>query len=550
MSEPDTREVGEVPSGVSLEQSPAQLQSTPVSRSGIYIWAILTWCMAISFAILVMVMWTVEISDNGGPVYKRSHTVPHNMGVWVKNSWKDWTATTDIYKTPGPAIVATMSTGAGSTAILDLVMRSMLCHGNLPASIGTGPLKGGLNGVVKGTDYYGDMSFWFASDLCQCVQRQHTKFYANVSKSATTADLVLQLGGQFTSGIVTTGLAKIPEGQDLMRACLFGTRATQMTRVDDTHALTVSPYMLIVHVNIVAGVVACLYLMAASWTGTEEARNNASFWGIVSLGFGDKVVCVVLAAVNLALGVAATVISAPPDSIGAKSIWPILQGIMFITTSVCVGVISMGEKSLSFGNNGSSKIKQNMIVHQENIRVWQRMVFWMQFLCTAPAILLLHDAMAQQRDEVYLTHRLIFLFGIIALAAGSDMVAMFYENMSGISQHKTTAQTEDMLRSCMWYTWTIWTIASTILVYSSGTVFMDATTANNGFDIILVNIAFVIYFVGMPLVSIPGMASMNTKHMKWANSPDVTALAMRLVVDVLARMLLTLAGIFWLYRAE
>lgn len=175
--------------------------ATPGSRTYIYIWALSTWVMYIVFSILLINVFTTDIVDyTGGPTYRRSDFFPKNMGVWYKERWSDWSTLKTTYTTPGASVVSTMAAGTGSTTILDAVMKLLMCHGDVSTGTLPGPLQGGVSTVTTGSDTILSPSFQFASEMCQCVYQQHKDVYANMSKTAITAELVDKLGNEFVNG--------------------------------------------------------------------------------------------------------------------------------------------------------------------------------------------------------------------------------------------------------------------------------------------------------------------------------------------------------------
>lgn len=177
------------------------MHASPMSRGFVNVWAVLTWIITIGFAILLIIAFNQDITDpDNGVVYKRADTFPKNMGVWNKERWSDWNTLVSLYKPTATSTINTMSTGNGSTVILDSVMKNLMCHGDVPNSALPGPLQGGINGYTSGSDTILTSTFQFASEMCQCVYQQHKDVYANISKTATTAELVAQLGDEFTIG--------------------------------------------------------------------------------------------------------------------------------------------------------------------------------------------------------------------------------------------------------------------------------------------------------------------------------------------------------------
>lgn len=92
--------------------------------------------------------------------------------------------------------------------------------------------------------------------------------------------------------------------------------------------------------------------------------------------------------------------------------------------------------------------------------------------------------------------------------------------------------------------------AAGMLIYSSGTVvtFPYGVLDSIQGGPLFITVAFIIYIGGMPLVCIPGLAKANAQRLKWSNNSDSVALAMRLVVDLVVRFLITISALFWLTK--
>jgi hypothetical protein len=61
----------------------------------------------------------------------------------------------------------------------------------------------------------------------------------------------------------------------------------------------------------------------------------------------------------------------------------------------------------------------------------------------------------------------------------------------------------------------------------------------------IIPVVFALYVIGMPLVSVPGLAHSRTVK-DYGDQADTVALSLRLVVDIVARGLLSLTMYFWL----
>jgi hypothetical protein len=118
------------------------MHASPMSRGFVNVWAVLTWIITIGFAILVIIAFTQDVTDpDNGVVYRRADTFPRNMGVWNKERWSDWSTLVSLYKPTATSTISTMSTGNGSSVILDSVMKNLMCHGDVPNSALPGPLQ-------------------------------------------------------------------------------------------------------------------------------------------------------------------------------------------------------------------------------------------------------------------------------------------------------------------------------------------------------------------------------------------------------------------------
>ena len=110
--------------------------------------------------------------------------------------------------------------------------------------------------------------------------------------------------------------------------------------------------------------------------------------------------------------------------------------------------------------------------------------------------------------------------------------------------HILEAQILMTTRRC-WYSWVA---AVSMMVYTSQPLALPWSVV----DLVpgattLVPVAFAVYLFGMPLVCMPGLARSNVRKEDWRNgSSDVAALGLRLVVDLVARTILTITVYFWL----
>lgn len=327
----------------------------------------------------------------------------------------------------------------------------------------------------------------------------------------------------------------VPKGQDLLRKCFFPTRPSYKIMVDKQSFLDVSPYMLIMNINAIAGMVAAMYLISAP--GYQTNHGN-SLKAIISNITGRWAVGLVLGAMNLALGITCLVFSNP--STGSLWFWLSMDIVIFLIMAFLI-VFTMADFT-----EGSKYHKYRTVLHT-NIRVIQRVGFWVQYFCVAPAIVLLYDVMTHQRATSYITSRFLFTVGLVFMGAATDMLTLFNEQLALSEFSKTSL---DNLRASMWWSWCAWTAAAATFAYSSGTVvtlpFGVTDTMQGG--TLFVELAFMVYIIGIPLVSIPGIAEMHQSSMKWARDTSAAALGLRLAVDLLARFLLTVSAIFWLTK--
>ncbi len=125
------------------EGTPAPVFSSSESRAWVYVWAYLTWGITIAFSILLLIAFTSDVSDYpGGPTYKRADLFPKSIGAWTKERWSDWDTLKKLYTNPTTAVPGDMASGAGSTKILDTVMKNLMCHGDVATGTIPGPLPG------------------------------------------------------------------------------------------------------------------------------------------------------------------------------------------------------------------------------------------------------------------------------------------------------------------------------------------------------------------------------------------------------------------------
>lgn len=511
----------DVPEG-SLNESNAKLNSTPLSRVWVFTWAFLTWLFTFAFVVLLIVAFTTNVSD-GARTYTRSDTFTRTLGCIYKTPWSDWSVVRDKYTTLIPTTPDI--TQAGSDAILDSVMKAMRCHGNLPTQ-GTGPLTGGISGAVAGTDSVSTESFEFSSKACHCVHHLHTEVYYPSYANATTRDQVVTLGDNFfSSGLGTPA-------KSIVNQCVFTSRVGHEVVVDDTCFLSVSPYMVVLYANTVAGIFAALYLLHP--INRDESYVYRFVSSKISAGF--------FVALNVALGITGLFFSSASTTTFVV--------VLLVEGLALLGVVAM-IMTLVNQEGLVGKTIGSMINLQDNFVVVQRISFWFQYIITLPGIVLLYDTTQQHRDYDYLLGRALASMGIGFLAAGSDILALFnskvVQRLGSADRKDIALETEDNLRSATWWGWYSWVAAVSMLVFTSPPISLSWTIVSlvPGAHT-LIPIGFVFYVMVMPLVCMPNLARDNSKAMSWVDNEDSTALGLRLVVDLVARASITMAVYFWL----
>ena len=343
--------------GSPLKESEAALNATPLSRVWVFTWALLTWIFTFAFFVLLATAFTFNISD-GARTYTRSDTFTRSLGCIYKTPWSDWASVRDKYTTLIPTTpVISLS---GSNDILDSVMRAMRCHGNLPTQA-TGPLAGGVQGVVSGTDTVSTMSFDFSSKACHCAHKLHTEVYYPSYANATTREQVVALGNTFFSD----GVGSPP--RSIVKECVFTSRVGHEVEVDDSCFLSVSPYMVVLYTNTVAGIFAALYLLHPA------GNNNKEGWMYRVLS--NKISAGVFIVINLALGITGMVISRPSDSTVG-----VLSTVMALAL---LGVVSMIYIMVNQEGVADTTIVARVNL-KDNFVVIQRISFWFQYIITLP----------------------------------------------------------------------------------------------------------------------------------------------------------------------
>lgn len=341
--------------GNTVADTSAPLKSISLARVWIYSWTFLTWLFTFAFFVLLVVVFRTSVQDNAaGRSYTRSNTIVRGLGCLNKNQWSNWTALKDAYTTNVPATPTINQ--AGSNAIRDAAMRAMRCHGNMQDQP-MGALSGGLTASSTQLDALVSTSFDFASPACACVHALHAAVYYPAYLNATTRDSVVALGEEFYS----TGA-----GRTIVRECLFSSRSASEVEVVDWCFLSVSPYMVVLYTNTVAGIFGALYLM------TPDFKGEAMLYKVLS----SPIAVVSFVAINIVLGITGVVVSG--SSISA---------IVFVSLAEVVPlfyVVSMVWFLRSQDANVDAKSTGQKSSIRENFRVVQRMSFWAQYIITLP----------------------------------------------------------------------------------------------------------------------------------------------------------------------
>ena len=220
---------------------------------------------------------------------------------------------------------------------------------------------------------------------------------------------------------------------------------------------------------------------------------------------------------------------------------------------------SAGGKIAAMTSKAREKLHTMYTASADNIAVVQRMAFWLQYALTLPGLVMLHDQVQQQRDGVLLQYRVLYSIGIVLLAAAHDCLHMFSDKVNGMLQQQPSTgsssnsnadklRTDDNLRSSLQWTWGVWFAAAVMMMWPPQAVSMpvhltDLMPGSHS----LVPAALAVYVIAVPIVCMPQHGS--TRHMSSfgdGGSKDKTALSMLLVVDLVARVLVTLTVYFWL----
>ena len=265
-----------------------------------------------------------------------------------------------------------------------------------------------------------------------------------------------------------------------------------------------------------------VYLMTIP--GAKKSTGmGRKIWDWVSTFLGNWVVVCILTVANAVLG--GLCIFWHNDSSTSK--WLMLVCVLGTTIPplVMAATFSASKKPAP---EGAKAVSYHTTL--KSMRKNQRLLFWVQYVFTVPFMVLLYEVTTQQRESSYLISRVFFSLGIAFTAAGTDVVVILNE----------TSRSADSY-SCAWWSWGVWTIAGAALVLSGGTV----SSVVQGIDTSMLYAAIILYVVVMPLLCTPGLA--DAHHKKWVYCTDARALGARLAVDLAARLLVTLSGIYWLH---
>ena len=387
--------------GKNLGDSKAVLSAMPYTRVWTCLHAVFTWTCTIVFFSVLVNAYTVDIKENIWmppgtlPVnnttaipqftYKRSLTFPQNLGVLKKSSWSGVDDLFGLYEKPAASILSSSTPGANLTftnaesiAIRDRAMRLLRCHGNVSTSSGSAdtPLVGGITGATLTDVVVSGFGFDFSAPICKCVFDLHTEFYARAYTSGNVTNaLVSRLGKQFLSGAggaTDATLFNISDGTNLLQDCIFASRNAQIVVADSKHWLAVSPYMVVMYINGIASIASCFYVICSRKT------YDPWMYGLI------------------------LVVSVTFVVFGFTGIWysSLHWGTLGLATVGHVAVLLPVVMLVVFLMRSGVLDPIGQMNRMENIVIQHRLVFWIQYFLTLPAIVLLCDAMQQQKAEV------------------------------------------------------------------------------------------------------------------------------------------------------
>ena len=275
-------------------------EPNPLSRRWIYVWTFLTWLITFSFAIYTLVVFTAQLPSDPEWLHTRSDRVVKTLQCLRKQPWTGVYGVNDIYLKP--SVNATFDV-AGSTLVLDDVMRKMRCHGNKETAVVT-PLTGGISNA-NAVSMMMNQFFEFSSPMCLCVYEKHKFVYEPLYLTKTSHAELVELGALYTSGTIAAGTvpgmpadAKV---KNLARECympLQQNKPAEILSLLDPCVLAVSPFAVAAYCNTIASMFATLYLMHYH----EDA--TATPMGIVHI-----LAKVLFVALNLGIGIAVLVVS-------------------------------------------------------------------------------------------------------------------------------------------------------------------------------------------------------------------------------------------------
>lgn len=480
------------------QESPERSHTNAKSTSWMILWAALTWILNILFFILLVYVFTTG----------KKETIVQGFGCMIKKPWSDWDGVLDVYTDVAENMGTVVPSQNAVDEILSNVMRKMRCHGNYADQTET-PLAGGIPGAV-GTDVVSE-TFQFSAETCACMHECHTKVFT------------LRYLSVLTNPSINLPALLQSYRQDVMRKCLFNKRPPHYMTVDRSCFLSVSPYMVVLYANTVAGIFSALYLM-------KQESSPSVMWRLAT-AFAILV--------NTIVGIIGVVFSSHSASTIASII--LLEAVSLVVVAFLVSRIQResdgGTQSLS--NTRVTAIKLRNI--KKNILMMQRMAFWVQYTLTLPGIVLLYDSMQQQRSYEYLVGRVLSAMGIGFLATGCDILCITVKKISSASNPKHAGLVE-VLHSAAWWCWYSWALALLMLAYTSHPLSLPWTST----DLVqgastMIPLAFSIYTYGILLVGMPIVT--NTHYSVRDHSSLV--LSVRLCLDLVTRLILILTVFFW-----
>jgi hypothetical protein len=561
----ETPRVESVPETPFHDPEAVRYQARPLSRVWVYGWTILTWISA--FTILVVYL-DVNVKDTPSKRYVRTFTSMNKV------SHPNLQKVSELYTDEGNAYAAAdtpTARNAKSVALLDNVMLNLNCHAGPTSGGATGALPGGLSVAPTSLDPVSSTSFEFASHLCMCVYKKHNPaqtgnvgFHYEILNAAAEADF---------KDFVTTYV------RQLGIECGMGTRATHTIEVGYDGFLSVSPFLIVVYVNGLAVMFSVLYMITGNAVVAKKKEDKASreegkdgstittnAWTWIENFTSNKIYVVIVMAVVSAVFLVLIIALSKDPSDGEK----VLVSVFFIVALIIAGSLVI------WGWNTKSKDDEKTAtsIPGEDVMVTQRMAFWIQYIFTAPLVVMAGDVIAQQRFNDFLIPRFLFSIALVLLAMGYDGIYLFstfivtcMQDLAARSWTKSatyfydpkTKKTnyneletlyhytvDDNLRSATWWAWGTWLLGGAILLHGAVPTNLSwaATDLVMGWNTVIAT-GVAVYILGVPLACIPGMAERNSEADGWKANKHETALALRLSVELVARMLITLGVLFW-----